>query len=60
MLGFTTIVNTIGFLLVFSAGIKFNEKWPAAASKVAFVWNAVEAVAKWAYKLSGLGSTAAK
>lgn len=54
---FGTIIDTGIAVLIFSAGIKFNEKYPNAAHKVAFVLNAAEAVAKWLYNLSGLGSS---
>ncbi len=52
MLGFGLIKDVLEFafyLLIFSGGIYFNQKWPAAASKVAFIWTTAEALAKWVY-----------
>lgn len=51
MFGFSTLLNIGEFVLVLSLGIKFNEKWPNAASKVAFLLTAVEKVAVWIYGL---------
>jgi hypothetical protein len=52
MLGFGLIKDVISlvvFLLVFSGGIKFNEKWPNAASKITGVWDLVEDMFTWLY-----------
>ena len=39
------------FLLAFSAGIKMNQKWPNAASKITGVWDLVEDMWTWLYSL---------
>jgi hypothetical protein len=51
---FGGLINTIIVVLIFTLGIKFNEKYPTAAHYCAFVWNALEVVFKWLY---GLAST---
>lgn len=51
MFGISTIINVVEFVLVLSLGIKFNEKWPNAASKVAYFLTIGENFAKWAYSL---------
>lgn len=48
------------FLLVFSAGIRFNQKWPNAASYLVWVWTTAETIIKWAFGLlKGLGKVTA-
>lgn len=45
------VIEFILFLLTFSAGIKFNQKWPNAASYLTGVWNLAEKFAGWAWSL---------
>jgi hypothetical protein len=54
---FGGLIDTIIVVLIFTLGIKFNEKYPTAAHYCAFVWNAAEAIAKFLYGLTGLGTT---
>jgi len=56
---FGTLVDSAIAVGLFTLGIKFNEKYPTAAHYCAFVWNAAEAVCKWLYSLTGLGTPAA-
>lgn len=57
---FGGIFDTLVLALAFTLGVKFHEKYPNAAHYCAFLWNAVELVAKGLYKLFGGTATAPK
>ena len=48
---FGGIVDLVIAALLFTLGIKFNEKYPTAAHYCAFLWNGVEIVAKGLFGL---------
>lgn len=44
-------IDVVGVLLVFAAGVKFNEKWPGAGPYLTWMFTAVEDLISWVWGL---------